>query len=118
LFENRLKSGIAQLDEILKLNNLEVQEISLTERKKLEEELRMMHNQVKAFNPDLHGDSFDLTKIWKTHFTNALPLINKRRTFVADGYAYLFRPQLLNVLSQHFRTTLAGNKYLHISHLI
>jgi DNA primase large subunit len=107
LFENRLRSSLTELSEILKLNNLDVKEVSSSDRQQYQDELKLMLNQVQIYNSELRGQQVENAAIWKTHFTNALNLVGKRRTFIADGYAYLFKPQLLNVLSQHFRLTLA-----------
>ncbi|KAL0479286.1 DNA primase large subunit [Acrasis kona] len=108
LFEARLKVNPSDYDEIIKSNSIDVEQVSANEKQKYSAELSIMYRQLQMYNKELKIEMFDNARVWKTRFTNCLNLVSKRRVFVVDGYAYLFKTHLLNVISQQFRIVLAG----------
>lgn len=104
LFKYRFEGETAnEVDRFMKRNNLFYQQISMEERAQYLTQLQQVFRANKYASQD---SKFELT-YFKVPFEEAVSLMQRRQVFLRDGYAYVPRDSLIELLRLRFRESLS-----------
>lgn len=99
LLRHRILEHNLNIPSFLSENNIPERSLFVEEFKSLRTELEICHNHSQA--------QFSAENYYKVDFTTVLNLISERTVFVKDGYAHVFRDDLLSFVEDKFRNHLS-----------